>query len=986
MSTRSSTTKLVAPFSNPESVIRNRRRNLGELSLLIDFEEINMSSNNQNQNMPPTGPIPQNPAPNLRMMEELCQPTMLGWGGLIAPMTMHATDFGLKNHMILQVQQSCQYHGLPGYDANKHIDKFSTVNQNMKQNGVLHDVLRLCLFPYSLTHHATAWFDRLPKNSIHSWEEMVTKFLSKYFPPSMVTKLRNDISNFRQLHDESLFKAWERYKLSIDRCPNHNMLPVTQIDTLYNGLTLRHRDTINAAAGGTFMKRRPEDCYDLIKNMTAHHNDWDTSAQRGESSRSITYLSPEIAALTQQIAKSNKIFLRMSQSNQQVNVVNPSCETCGGPHHYSECQAASGFTQGDVYAATGNYNAGANQMTKIKKAFNERPQGALHSNTIPNPREEIKVITTRSGITLAGPLVPPPNPPSSSKEVERDPEPTMDHIPERNPHQPPIPYPLRLNKDKLQDKFDIQIHKYLQMFKKLHFNISFAEALALPKYAKMLKDLLTNKEKLLELANTPLNENFSVVLLKKLPEKLGDPGCQHQLNASIYVEKLMLPELITTHMTLKLANRSVAYPASIAEDVFLQVGKFTFPADLIVVNYDVDPRVPLILGRPFLRTAHALVYVHEEELILRVKDEKLTFNVDSTLKYPHKHGNESINIIDIIDTTCEDHFPEVLTIQKLIYPLSGSPTHSSDPIVASLSPSLTPSGIGDILLLEKLLNIDSTKDLPPQELNNDPKGDILFLENLLKDEPSEIERSEIYPLIGDPSDTFLIEDEEIKFITLKDIDDPVPIPRVSETPLDSLASVWILLIRHSLILCLEFDSEYTLNYDNPIFDIQNEDSDESKIETIMDEGIRGLESSKDGLQSTDISKIIRKTVKNGQTRTQERKSVQKPEPKPEKVKSPVNLGQQKVITSIQELLNTMARLIQSNQEQSLAHSHDQATSEQGKHTRIWVFVLFLLREEAQVSLTWIASLAICVRSLSDPTAKNKDLMIRDDQRWMIDGS
>nr|GEX18247.1 zinc finger, CCHC-type, retrotransposon Gag domain protein [Tanacetum cinerariifolium] len=87
-------------------------------------------------------------------------------------------------------------------------------------------------------------------------------FLWKYFPPFMVTKLRNEITNFGQRPDESLFKAWERYKLSIDRCPNHNMLPVTQIDTLYNRLTLRHRDTINAAAGGTFMKRRPEECYD----------------------------------------------------------------------------------------------------------------------------------------------------------------------------------------------------------------------------------------------------------------------------------------------------------------------------------------------------------------------------------------------------------------------------------------------------------------------------------------------------------------------------------------------------------------------------------------------------------------------------------------------------------------------------------------------------------------------------------------------------
>ncbi|GKE52304.1 hypothetical protein Tco_1487460, partial [Tanacetum coccineum] len=94
------------------------------------------------------------------------------------------------------------------------------------------------------------------------------------------------------------------------------MVPVTQIDTFYNGLTLRHRDTINVAAGGTFMKGRPEECYDLIENMTAHHNDWDTSAQRGESSSSITSSSPEIAALTQQIVEINKNFLRMYQSNQ----------------------------------------------------------------------------------------------------------------------------------------------------------------------------------------------------------------------------------------------------------------------------------------------------------------------------------------------------------------------------------------------------------------------------------------------------------------------------------------------------------------------------------------------------------------------------------------------------------------------------------------------------------------------------------------------
>ncbi|GJT34196.1 reverse transcriptase domain-containing protein [Tanacetum coccineum] len=316
----------------------------------------------------------------------------------------------------------------------------------------------------------------------------------------------------------------------------------------------------------------------------------------------------------------------------------------------------------------------------------ERPQGVLPSNTILNLQEDIKVITTQSGVTLAGPSVPPP-PLSSSKEVEREPEMTTDQVltestirvlplvvqpslastssklppapipspvvPEQNPHQPLIPHPSRLNKEKLQEKGDIQIHSFLQMFKKIYFNISFAKALAhIPKFAKMVKDLLTNKEKLLELENTPLNENCLVVLLKKLPEKLGDTGrflipCDFyglescmalaDLGASINLmplsvwNTLSLSEPTPTRMTLELATHTVSYPAGIAEDVFVQMGKITFPADFVVVDYDVDPRVPLILGRPFLRTTHAPVDVHGEELTLRVGDEKLVFNIDTFL-------------------------------------------------------------------------------------------------------------------------------------------------------------------------------------------------------------------------------------------------------------------------------------------------------------------------------------------------------------------
>ncbi|GJV53120.1 reverse transcriptase domain-containing protein [Tanacetum coccineum] len=242
MSTRSSTRNLFPPLEDLERTIQ--RRTPVDPNLLNNFKEINMAANgNGGDELPLAGAGL--PVPYLRTMEELYQPTLDG-----------------------------------------------------RVNGVTDDALRLYLFPHSLTHHATAWFDRLPSNSITTFEKMAKMFLGKYFPPSMVTKLRNEITNFRQRPDESLFEAWERYKLSIDHCPNHNMLLVTQTDTFYNKLTLRHRDTINAAAGGTFMKRRPKECYDLIENMTAHHNDWDTSAQWSESSSSITSSSdPEIVAL-----------------------------------------------------------------------------------------------------------------------------------------------------------------------------------------------------------------------------------------------------------------------------------------------------------------------------------------------------------------------------------------------------------------------------------------------------------------------------------------------------------------------------------------------------------------------------------------------------------------------------------------------------------------------------------------------------------------
>ncbi|GJR12549.1 reverse transcriptase domain-containing protein [Tanacetum coccineum] len=263
-------------------------------------------------------------------------------------------------------------------------------------------------------------------------------------------------------------------------------------------------------------------------------------------------------------------------------------------------------------------------------------------------RRVIKAITTRSGVSYNGPQV---SPPSSSlpKVVEHEPEVTKDTVqPMPENIQPPVvqidepvvatktkptlPYPSRANKEKLREKDDLLALKLMEIFRNLHFELSFADALLhMPKFAPMFRKLLNNKDKIIELTKTSINENCSAVILKMFPEKLRDPGrflipcdfpemgeclAMADLGASINLmplsiwKKLNLPDLTKTRMILELADRMISTPTGIAEDVFVKVGTFFFSADFVVVDYVADPRVPLILGRPFLRTARALIDVH----------------------------------------------------------------------------------------------------------------------------------------------------------------------------------------------------------------------------------------------------------------------------------------------------------------------------------------------------------------------------------------
>nr|GEX49054.1 reverse transcriptase domain-containing protein [Tanacetum cinerariifolium] len=453
----------------------------------------------------------------------------------------------------------------------------------------------------------------------------------------------------------------------------------------------------------------------------------DTSAQRSESSISITSSSDlEIVALKAEMAEINRNLMKMLQINQQVKAVTPSCETCGGPHSYNDCPATVGQTQ-NVYDA-GAYNQG----------------GTLPSNTITNPREDLKV-ERETEVTMD--MVPPTNN-ESTKDVQPPVVQVETHVPNSEPVVAPVVEPV-----------------------------------------KAPIKLLTTKEKLFELSRTPLNEHCSAILLKKLPEKLGDPSkflilcdfmgmdeCLALADLDTIINlmplsvwnKLSLLELSPTCMTLKLADQSISFLVGIAEYVFVKVRKFYFPADFVIVDFDVDPQVSLILGRSFLKIGWALIDVYEGELTLCIGNKAITFNLDQTSRYSSNYDDISVNRIDVINVACEHYSQEVLG-----FSVSGNPTLSTKPIVSTSSHTLTPfedsdfllEETGDILLLEEFLNDDlSSPPLSAQELIVvEPKNEKSSI-----DEPPEVELKDLPPYL---EYAFFEGDDKLPIIIAKELED-----------------------------------------------------------------------------------------------------------------------------------------------------------------------------------------------------------------------
>ncbi|GJQ89405.1 reverse transcriptase domain-containing protein [Tanacetum coccineum] len=586
-----------------------------------------------------------------RTMAQLLEAPTEGYEDAIVVPEITANNFEIK-HGLLNLVQNKQFFGHDKEDPHAHIRYFNKITSTMKFPNVPSTSVKLMLFPFSLEGAARIWLEKEPPQSILTWDDLVSKFINKFFPPSKTTNLRNEITRFQQKFDETFYEAWDRFNDLLRGCPHHGFSELHQLDTFYNALNSNDQDSLNSAAGGNFLDKMPRECLKIIESKSKVRQSRSKAiVSKVSTSSSTPAVSSDVAELKDMVRA-----LILDKKNQTpapapVKAVEQSCVTCGGGHSYQNCPATDGniyrdniqeyvsqaaavnynqgnasyrpqmvanqirppgfppmqnhqnnqnrginfnqnrgnnfnqnrgnnFNQGQVYQpqinqpptfqapayqapvppAPGvskpdfdNYvkandavmqnmqNQMANITDLITKFVNSNTastsgSGSLPSNTIANPKGDVKAITTRSGVSYNGPQISSP-----PKEKENEPEVTKDTVqPSTENIQPPVvqtndqigepvvasktkptlPYPSRANKEKLREKDNLLASKFMEIFRNLHFELSFADALLhMPKFAPMFRKLLNDKDKMIELTKTPVNENCSAVILKKFPRE-----------------------------------------------------------------------------------------------------------------------------------------------------------------------------------------------------------------------------------------------------------------------------------------------------------------------------------------------------------------------------------------------------------------------------------------------------------------------------------
>ncbi|XP_073153886.1 uncharacterized protein [Henckelia pumila] len=624
---------------------------------------------------------------NNRTLMDLHRPLVGGYGSKIVRPVVQANTFELKPTIIQMIQMQVRLGGASSENPNAHLEQFLSICDTFKFNGVTADAIRLRLFPFSLQGEAIEWLRDLPEGSITTWDGLVEVFMHKYFPPTKVTQLRNEIISFRQKDGKSLNAAWTRFK---------KMLRVS--------------------ANGSFYRKTPTAALEIISNMAESNVGWQDSRRE----RKVGFL--EMDALTAITAKLDGLNHKVSQLQankstpvKQVNQVQGSTETVEGSASSILFMPDAFFDgipvfEGDSMNYVGNqrrqqynpysfsYNSGWRSYPNFgwKQAENSvEPQYFNPPQQLAQQRPPQQTVRPPQG---AGQSMPPGFNPSENKSnleymlanyivgneirwknhdammqrVETQLGQLANQLSSRAPGLLPsdtVKNPKEVNALFVQQAMTVKTEEQEVKVEHTPEQVILSprkDFLAqMSSYAKFLKDILANKRKLTNLDIVTLNKECSAVLLNKLPPKLQDPGsfpipcvissmsfdkALCYLGASINLMSYSLAKILgigviePTTMSLKLADRSIKHPKGIVENVLLKVNEFIFPMDFVVLDMDDDCKTPLILGRPFLATSRALIEVQKGKLALRLNEKKVVFNMfKNDSSYP-KVNDSCLNI------------------------------------------------------------------------------------------------------------------------------------------------------------------------------------------------------------------------------------------------------------------------------------------------------------------------------------------------------
>nr|GEW33996.1 reverse transcriptase domain-containing protein [Tanacetum cinerariifolium] len=619
-----------------------------------------------------------------RTMQVLLQAPTKGYGEAIVILEINADHFEIKTNLLQLVQEN-PYHGFERENPHTHINNFKRITLTLKFKDVPNDVIKLMMFSYSLEGNARVWDnasksdDRIDKLA-DQISTLVDIFAMKIVTPASVKAVEESCVTCGGAH-------------AYYNCPNtdSNQPSVCVATGTYNQVAPQNRASNYMAPPGFAPVQNGQNKFNQKQGQGNNFNRENNFQPFQVPNQGFQNQSFKVPNNPVQQGVSNE-FLNYKKVNDQMmrNMQNQINSLKG---EFKNEIKNTMKTQQTVLMK--QQNAFQNNLQNMLSGFflnQSSTSGTLSSNAIPNPKGEMKTITTQSGVAYEGPSIPTPK-----KVVEQETEETTDkeqtNFQESTAHIQPsvipipepdvlktlpknnIPYPLRLNDQKLREKATNQ----------------------------MKKSLLTNKDTLFELAKIPLNENCSAMLLKKIPEKLEDPG------------KFLIP-----------SDRSITRPKGVAEDVFVKVGNFYFPTDFVVVDFEADPRVPLILGRSFLRTGRALIDIY-------------------------------VNRIDIIDVAKEEYAKEFLGFSN--NSSGGNPTSTFEPILSDSSLSLTPFEGSDFILEE--INAYLNDDLISSETDHAD-----FKVKSLIEEPPELELKEL------PSHleyTYLEDVDKLQVIISKDL-------------------------------------------------------------------------------------------------------------------------------------------------------------------------------------------------------------------------